>query len=195
MSHLREPGLGPIVGHTTDTTSRIWIRAAGPGDTGSMLDDQRRTLGVLGLVGRNNRVDPLRIYYFRLHREFDRTGTFVLGKDAGLMPGSANPPLNPDTRYRVRVGTLTLDDPRPNDELVEDKAIGGKLPPAGELADDLLQLRESQCEATFRTFPRSPNAQSTVDSFSFLSGSRRYPGLLFKSAQLQHSCHRVPNCR
>ena len=180
-SYLREPGLGPIVGHTTDTTSRIWIRAADPGDAGSMLDTERRTLGVLGLVRDDDRVDPRRIYYFRLHREFDRTGTFVLGKDPGLNPGGANPPLSPDTRYRVRVGTLTLDDPRANDEFVEDDALGGKLPSAHEWADDLQQLRKSHCAATFRTFARPPDAQPTVDKFSFLSGSCRYPGLLFKA--------------
>ena len=181
MSRLRKPGLGPIVGHTTDTTSRIWIRATDSGDTGNMLDTERRTLGVLGLVNNNGSVNPRRVYYFRLHREFDRTGTFVIGgKDPGLMPDGKNPPLTPDTRYRVRVGTLTLDDPYANDENIEDDVLVGKLPPTREWADDLEQLPENQCAATFRTFARPPKAQPTVDSIGFLSGSCRYPGLLFK---------------
>ena len=47
MVSLREPGLGPIVGHTTDTTARIWIRAADPADDRAQLDENRRTVGVI----------------------------------------------------------------------------------------------------------------------------------------------------
>ena len=80
MSGLRNPGLGPIVGHTT-STSRLWIRAGDPGDQNHKLDADRRTVGVIAVL----EVDGQRVEgppaYFRLHREFDRTGTFDLGVD------------------------------------------------------------------------------------------------------------------
>jgi len=82
MASLRAPGLGPIVGHTTDTTCRIWIRAGDPADSSVLLDENRRTIGVIGMV-----TDPRaigRAWYFRLPREFDRTGTFQLGAKLGL---------------------------------------------------------------------------------------------------------------
>ena len=85
MSSLRPPGLGPIVGHTTESTSRLWIRAGDPEDEGAALSSERRTLGVLAVIEKNGATiaDPP-AYYFRLHREFDRTGTFNLGKDISL---------------------------------------------------------------------------------------------------------------
>ena len=81
MVSLREPGLGPIVGHTTDTTARIWVRASDPADDRAQLDENRRTIGVIGILedGKINFA-----WYFRLNREFDRTGTFVLGSDVQL---------------------------------------------------------------------------------------------------------------
>ena len=92
MSYLRTPGLGPIIGHTTDKTCRIWIRAGDPGDSSSTLDSERRTIGVLGVLKNEKQVDPNRIYYFRLHREFDRTGTFVVGEQQSLVSLSDNQP-------------------------------------------------------------------------------------------------------
>jgi alkaline phosphatase D len=50
MASLRPPGLGPIVGHTTDTTCRVWIRAGDPADYKADLDEFRRTVGVIGIV-------------------------------------------------------------------------------------------------------------------------------------------------
>jgi len=38
---LRPPSLGPIVGHTTDSSARIWIRGAEVGDS--------RTVGIAAL--------------------------------------------------------------------------------------------------------------------------------------------------
>src|SRR3546814_14275711 len=46
MPALREPGLGPIVGHVTDTSCRVWLRGDETGDEGAALDSERRTLGV-----------------------------------------------------------------------------------------------------------------------------------------------------
>ena len=50
MSSLRPPGLGPIVGHTSDGTCRLWIRAGDPEDEGAELSSERRTIGVLAVL-------------------------------------------------------------------------------------------------------------------------------------------------
>src|SRR3546814_7936782 len=50
MPALREPGLGPIVGHVTDTSCRVWIRGDETGDEGAALDSERRTLGVATIL-------------------------------------------------------------------------------------------------------------------------------------------------
>jgi alkaline phosphatase D len=193
MASLRAPGLGPIVGHTTDTTCRIWIRAGDPADTSVLLDENRRTIGVIGMV-----TDPRRIgraWYFRLPREFDRTGTFRLGEDVqlgwyaddfaaqGKVPPSplpdnvVSPRLASDTEYTVRVGTLTVDDPMPNAEALPDWKLRDRLPDIDAIKEELLELDADQCEATFRTFPA---AGAVAGKLSFLLGSCRYPGLLWK---------------
>ena len=81
MSSLRDPGLGPIVGHTTESSCRLWIRAGDPEDSGANLSSERRTVGVVAVVKKNDRAiaDPP-VYYFRMHREYDRTGS-ALGLD------------------------------------------------------------------------------------------------------------------
>jgi len=45
-----------------------------PADKKTDLDEDRRTVGVIGVVTRKNQIG--RAWYFRLQREFDRTGTF-----------------------------------------------------------------------------------------------------------------------
>src|SRR5207244_859310 len=98
----RPPGLGPIVGYTTDRTCRIWIRAGDPADKGADLDDDRRTVGVIGILSANKK-KITHAWYFRLQREYDRTGTHVIGNDVQLgfypddykeqnKPFPANPP-------------------------------------------------------------------------------------------------------
>src|SRR5262245_3187418 len=84
---LRAPGLGPIIGHTTDTTCRVWIRASDPGDTSAGLNPGHRTIGVIGIVTDPDDASKRAIgdaWYFRLAREYDRTGTFRLGFDVPL---------------------------------------------------------------------------------------------------------------
>lgn len=91
MITLRAPKLGPIIGETTDATCRIWIRAQDPDDADDRLNSSRRTVGVLGIVEDTDDPQKPRIgdaWYFRLPREFDRTGTFKLGFD-GRLGGSA----------------------------------------------------------------------------------------------------------
>ncbi|MFO1159724.1 MAG: alkaline phosphatase D family protein [Reyranellaceae bacterium] len=126
-------------------------------------------------------------YYFRLQREFDRTGTFVLGSDValgrhevdGLPPDQQDKPteLSPDTTYTVRMATFTLDDPLPDAESIDDAELAKYLPRIENLAPALMQMPAEQCEVTIRTFPDPATRQ---DKVSFLLGSCRYPGLMWK---------------
>ncbi|QQS55559.1 MAG: hypothetical protein IPM89_07195 [Candidatus Competibacteraceae bacterium] len=54
MSSLRPAQLGPIVGHTSDTTARLWIRG-GSSDEGTAIDEQRHTIGVIAITQENGR--------------------------------------------------------------------------------------------------------------------------------------------
>lgn len=189
MSQIRAPLIGPIVGHTTETTSRIWIRGEGPDDDGVKLSSNNRTIGVLTVLkdGRADPSDPSRTHYFRLRREFDRTGTFNLGSDVSFGVSSLPDELirlghhavpflmQPDTQYVVRAGTLILDN-IDDDEVVQSEDILRKLPPAAVWAEELAQLPPQESEAVVRTFP-----SATIDRLSFLLGSCRYPGLFFKA--------------
>lgn len=191
MSMLRAPGLGPIIGHTTDTSCRLWIQAGKLEDEGPMsaLDANRRTIGVIGLMSGPDAETAkiLKAYYFRLHREFDRTGTFELGCDVALgLHSTDNVPkakqdtpykLKPDTDYTVRMATLSLDDPLADEDSLTDVQLRERLPDIDKIAPLLLKLREKECQASFRTFP---DAGKQADSLSFLLGSCRYPGLLWK---------------
>ena len=179
MSIMRSPKLGPIVGHTTDRSCRLWIRAECPSESGTGLAENNRTLGVLTVMEIGDTVLPPEqrpIYYFRLHREYDRTGTFTLGVESSLEGGAPSPPLTPDTRYRVRLGTLTLDDPLSNREVVEDEDLAKRLPPreANFWAAEFDALPAEESEAIFTTFAASGDL---VNHFSFIIGSCRYPGL------------------
>jgi alkaline phosphatase D len=189
MSALRAPGLGPIIGHTTHDSCRLWIQAGDPEDKGgASLSSNRRTIGVIALLEGpkdNPKVKKDHGYYFRLHREFDRTGTFCMGQDVTLgrheSDGVAKPDkpavLKPDTSYRVRMGTLSIDDPLPDAESMSDVILAERLPPIQNIAPMLLELTAEESEVEFRTFP---DGKKTQDSLSFLLGSCRYPGLLWK---------------
>ena len=150
---LRPPSLGPIVGHTTDASVRVWIRAADAGE--------HRSIGVAGLC-QGKRVRPSSVTYFRLRREYDRTGVSDFNN------------LKPDTEYAIRTGSLALDSTDSMVELEFDE-IKKRLPKAGVWADDLEQLPAEQCEARVRTFPK----QDAGGDLAFIFGSCRYPGLLW----------------
>jgi alkaline phosphatase D len=194
MTILREPGLGPLIGHTTPTTCRVWMRAEDPGDNKVDLDEDRRTIGVIGLVG-DEVVDGVRkkvvgpAYYFRLTREYDRTGVFELGFNVDLgryqsdvanqpddIEADQPEPLIPDTEYTVCCGSLTIDDPFPNDINLSDFVLRKYLPPIEQIKGELLRLDPKKARATFRTPPDVQDA----GALSFLLGSCRYPGLLWK---------------
>lgn len=196
MTSLRQPGLGPIVGDTTDTTCRVWIRADDPEDEGAKLNSSRRTVGVIGIVeGQKSKRKIGDAWYFRLPREFDRTGTFQLGADVDLgyyktdikrerdLEGKAGvraaspKPLAPDTEYTVRMGTLTLDDPWADDVDLPDWKLRARLPDLDGIKQELLELDEDKSEARFRTFPKG---NQVLGRLAFLLGSCRYPGLLWK---------------
>lgn len=179
MSSLRPPGLGPIVGHTTDHSARVWIRAGDPVDDAELLSAERRTLGVAALLEKDGRRirRPL-VYYFRLHREYDRTGAFTFGEDRDLGDTNGRPArLDPESSYVARLGTLTLDDPFPNDFSVWDEQLRARLPDPRVWLDALRGLDADESEARFGTFPA---AEAPQDRFGFVFGSCRYPGLLWR---------------
>ncbi len=177
MSSLRPPALGPVVGHTTSSSCRLWIRGADPADSKSSLAADRRTLGVLTVLndGKADSSDPGRSSYFRLHREFDRTGTFNLGKDRSLGTKARPFKLQEEKEYSVRMGTIALDDSRADDENVSDDDLVKLLPRPSVWAEELARLPAEQSEAIFRTFP-----ENSGGSLKFLLGSCRYPGILWK---------------
>jgi alkaline phosphatase D len=206
MASLRPPGLGPLVGATTDHTCRIWIRAGDPADRGVDLDADRRTVGVIGLLSAD-RKQVKEAWYFRLQREYDRTGTFLLGEHVQLgyypadyrdqiardviktfpdpLPPQAIPiQLAPDTAYTVRCATLTIDDPMPNAASLPDWELVKRLPDIDNIKHELLSLDPNECEARFRTFPVVKD--TTEGRMSFLLGSCRYPGLLWKIKEADH---------
>ena len=177
MSSLRPPALRPIVGHTTSSSCRLWIRGADPGDSKSSLASDPRTIGVITVLndGPADPPDPGRSCYFRLHREFDRTGIFTLGQDRSLGTKGRLFKLQAETEYRVRMGTIALDDSRADDENVSDDDLVKLLPKPSVWAGELAKLPAEQSEAVFRTFP-----ENKAGSVKFLLGSCRYPGILWK---------------
>ena len=178
MNSLRPPSLGPIVGHTTDKSCRLWIRASDPDDSGADLTNDHRTLGVISVISEDGAPLPNPpAWYFRLHREFDRTGTFQLGVDLDLDGKGIPFALKANTRYTVRMGTYSLIDNFDPDDMVPDEALTGLIPPAGSWIDELMTLPEEASEAEFTTFP---DPFTTIDRLSFLMGSCQYPGLFWK---------------
>lgn len=174
VGKLRHPALGPIVGHTTPDSCRIWIRAALEDEAGNPLDSSKRTVGVLGLL-RDDRLGstgPM-VHYFRLRREFDRTGTLDVGEERLLADG-----LHPGGRYRVKVGCLVVGDPDPPDVEAGDAEVFARLPDPSVWAEQLLGLDPARSEATFQTFPNDGDAPE--EAVSFMIGSCRHPGLLWK---------------
>ena len=178
MSNLRLAGLGPIVGHTTGTSCRVWVRAGDPDDDGAKLAENRRTIGVAAIVKIGNTKVPkskAHVQYFRLHREYDRTGTINLGVERGLTDTGDPTPLVAGTSYCVRVATLTLDDPDSQDDTATDAELAERLPNPKIWFKDLMDLDPKRSEASFETFPQS------AENLSFIVGSCRYPGLLWKT--------------
>lgn len=185
MSALRKPALGPIVGHTTDKACRLWIAAADPVAENSEMAENRRTVGVIAVVDKAGQVFPDSIAYFRLQREFDRTGTFNLGRDVSLWSSKDDKRtlspfmLEPGTEYIVRMATLSLDDPYENEAMVDSEEIAWRLPEPTVWARDLDRKDGNYVQTTIRTAPAASFGGAKT-KLSFLLGSCRYPGLLWK---------------
>ena len=139
MSALRPPELGPIVGHTTPRSCRLWIQSIAPDAGAGAPGGEGRSVGIIGVLSKSGKkVD--KAYYFRLQREFDRSGAFMLGKDVALgrhaadgVPESQQDDpftLLPDTEYTVRMATMLLDDPTPDTETLSDVELAKRLPQA-----------------------------------------------------------------
>lgn len=219
MPALRGPDLGPIVGHVTDTTCRVWIRGGDAEDDGPMLNADRRTVGVCAIfelaeaeaaklaadgeheqvrdgIARGVRAELRKaaegkahnlpaLYYFRLHREYDRTGTFCFGADK-CITGRASEPLKPDTAYMVLLGTLVVDDPFADDRNLSSGRLAEKLPQPGVWTADLVDLEGPHCHASFRTFAARGKPPGALN---FILGSCRYPGVLWKIKEADFIFH------
>ena len=64
--------------------------------------------------------------------------------------------IEADTSYRVRMATLTTDDPAPDAENMSDADLAKLLPPIENIGPMLLELHADECEVTIRTFPSRP---------------------------------------
>ena len=159
MSHLRAPGLGPIVGHTTATTTRLWIRGAARGD------ESDRTIGIAAIYQKGQKRPP-KIDYFRLRREFDRTGIIDFTD------------LKPDQIYQAILGTLSISTVDP-DAVMDDDTLRKLLPAPRMWLSELEALPVDQARALFRT-----GRGDTGGPLTFLFGSCRYPGLFPQQAKL-----------
>ena len=154
MSNLRPPGLDPIVGHTTDTTARIWIRSPEVDNGIEDTSSNRRTIGVMAVTREGGRVPSRkRVQHFRPRREFDRTGVFTLGEDTGIGEPEVSLLLQPDTEYEVCAGTLIIEDPNPEDDSIPSSELARYLPDVRQWWDHLLDLPPEKSRANFRTFP------------------------------------------
>ena len=181
MSSVREPSLGPIVGSTSSKSCRLWIRGAESGDEKSELSEDVRTIGILAVTAVDGTPIPeeqQQAFYFRLHREYDRTGTFNIGEDRSFRSKTgAKYTLEPNTRYTVRLGSLALDDARDNDEIVASNDLSSRLPNAQVWIRDLNRLDTDRSECSFTTFPTADKIEKEL---RFLLGSCRYPGMAWK---------------
>ena len=175
MSALRKPSLGPIVGHTTDTTSRIWIRGADLDDREAYQHSNHRTVGLIALTEFKGRaIQNPDIFYFRLHRKNDSSGTFTLGEDTCIKSGSMSQPLTPNMAYTARVGTLIVDGPFNDNTNVPDAELAAMLPDKSVCRNELLALGKDRSTATFHTFAAKDNGPGEL---SFIFGSCRYQGI------------------
>lgn len=154
---LRNPSVGPIVGHTTSHSSRIWMRAS----VDSLGDSPGRTVGLAALYDAEGNYVVNSACYLRLHRQYDRTGIVDFTR------------LKPDTTYSVRVGSLVLDSANLT-AILEDIEVFASLPRPEDLRSELEKLPAENCLAKFTTFPLDAK-----NGLSFIFGSCRYPGLLW----------------
>ncbi len=157
MTHLRPPGLGPIVGHTSSTSARLWIRGAD--------DTNDRTVGVAALFRKNHK-RPVKICYFRLRREYDRTGCVDFTE------------LEADQEYRAVFGTLAMQTENPY-EVAHTDDLFKLLPDPKVWLDELAALPDASSVSRFRTF-----SDQSGGPLSFIFGSCRYPGIFAQQSKL-----------
>ena len=90
--------------------------------------------------------------------------------------------MKPGTQYEARLGTLTVDDPSPDEDSIPSAKLAALLPNPRIWWDELHKLPEELSLATFTTFPSHNTSASNL--LTFLVGSCRYPGILW---QAKHS--------
>lgn len=165
MDNLRAPLLGPVVGHTTWGSCRLWIRA----DT----DQPKEDIGVFVLyeIAAEDAARLIRTGTFPLQKGWStgRTLTEIPFSDTiGILDLDA---LQPATRYRVVMGTAAIDDPA-KISAETNKAID-------VTADSLRAIEGEQSSAYFTTFLEKQN-KGYGKHVSFLVGSCHYPGHPFQ---------------
>jgi alkaline phosphatase D len=169
--NLRSALLGPLVGHTTDTTCRVWIQSPEPGDKGAIYSRERMTIGVVAVVEENRElIKKPKVYYFRLNSQNDRVGAFTLGA-GGDVTNQHRYMLKPSTDYKIRVGVLIIDEFSTRTDLIEDIEIRPWLPPRSIVVEELLRLPMRGSEASFRTFPPEID---TAQRIAFMLGTYCY---------------------
>ena len=152
--NLRPPLLGPIIGHTTDTTCRIWMQAAEPGDRGAIYSRERMTIGLVAVVAKDGeRIRKPRLYLFRLHRHNNRIGLLDIGRDGGLDVDQGNRLLAPNTDYTIRTAVLVVDEFSARTDLITDAEVVSRLPASRFLLEELSRLPSRDSEASLHTFP------------------------------------------
>lgn len=150
---LKAPSIGPIVGHTTSHSVRIWMRGND--------ENNDRTIAIAAIYMQGKPVNEVK--YFRLKREYDRTGTVDFFD------------LFPEMSYEIRVASLSIETTDPLENL-EDDEIFSTLPPPATWLKELESLNPASTIASVKTFP-----PAGTDKLSFIFGSCRYPsGILGK---------------
>ena len=165
MDSLRAPLLGPVVGHTTESSCRIWIRA----DT----DQPKEIIGlyVLSQVDTNNQTTVVRSGRFFLAkdwRDINSPQAIDLVDTIGLLDLEN---LLPETVYRLNVATGLADE-----WIIDQILMAGANPFSPEQVGLIVGVKAA---CNFRTFVASTD-ENYGKALRFVFGSCHYPGHPFQ---------------
>jgi alkaline phosphatase D len=183
------PRIGPIVGHTTSKSARLWIEARTP----RAKESESTHIGV-GLVVKtingNKTIEHSGEHhsYFKITADAPHIGIWDLTtkKQTSTTVRRSTSLSKKGTKTQVRLATAPINSLLPEgmstkmtDEI---EAIEQRLPLPQAWAKEVLQLAEHLTEAQFSTFPEPPGLDSTSKSrplgkaheLVFLTGSNRY---------------------
>ena len=177
------PEMGPIVGHTTANTAKVWIKAKTPTDA---YGSSSVAVGLAVIVAKDGQelLEPKGMY-FPISREHDLSGVVELGRAPSVDGFSSEVgQLEPNAEYKVRLGYLSFDSQEISELGDENGDIYRRLPVLSALYKEAKDLSNKKARATVRTFPAvgeqsesGEELQDATASLSFVVGSDRYPGL------------------